>query len=283
MGEYTCNLIQEGLVTPIAPSNFLHKIPNFYKSFIDFVDNPNYPVTRDCAKRKRLQTFTLHFEKINPIIEELQNRGLAKSADYPLCEVEQYTANQFMMYLAGCLGKLPEINSYPITDNLRSFNSLDTASYKKRRFNLEREGNRATVLNGILPAPNVSKRAREIAEFKSNYGDELLCLRNKVESFLIEAENIHDQSLRSEAIGRFISMTQDNIKSIEKRMKDNDWRNITFGRLLRYSSAALISISAVATLSNGVTPLSILGAVGAAFAVDLKHIQPIQNTKVKIY
>ena len=117
LGKYMYNLVQEGLVKQIIPHQYVHDIPNFTEAFLQYVDNPNYPVLQGVIERKRVPTIPVHMEKLGPIGDELCQRGLARQQDWRWYNIEDYTANQFMAYLAASLGKIPEIESEPITDN----------------------------------------------------------------------------------------------------------------------------------------------------------------------
>ena len=71
LGTYMNSLVKENLVTPILPMHYIHKIPNFTKAFVDYVDRNDYPVPRDKYARQHRPTSTIHIEKLGNIANVL--------------------------------------------------------------------------------------------------------------------------------------------------------------------------------------------------------------------
>lgn len=270
LGKYMDALIYENLVKPIIPRDYIYKIPNFTKAFLEYVDKSGYPVPKGIIRKKKVPTFALHMEKLGSIGDELCNRGLAYLENYPWYNIETYTANQFMAYLAATLGKLPEINSEPVTDitkNLASF----AAQYHKEGKLPQRDELRTIILKDILPAPKQKINPSKLAKFKSDHKRELTRFRNNIKSFLINVSAIEDKILIDESVKQFIVKTRDEVDELKKLMESKGWRNITLGRFLAYSSAIL-------GLCKAIEAGGLLGVVAAAFGVSSAIYVTIRDT-----
>lgn len=274
LGEYMHALIQEGLVIPIIPKDYINEIPHFAEAFLQYVDSPKYPAPKGILQTKKAPTFSVHMEKLGPIGDELCGRGLAYIENYPWYNIETYTANQFMAYLAATLGKLPELNSAPITDAIQNLASFAPEYHKKGRLPQEIDELRTLVLKGILPAPRGGIDPSKLAKFKSDYRMELTRFRNRVEPFLITASAIEDRTLRSEQVKQFLAETRDGVAELNELMKSKGWRNITVGRFLSYSAAAFV-------LAAAITTTGLLGVVAAAFGVGSAIYATIQEARGK--
>lgn len=256
LGEYMDGLIREDLVIPIAPSEYIHDLPNFTEAFLDYVDDPRYPVTRNSITRKRVKTFDVAIEKLGAIGDGLIKRGLARQY-YGWYKIEAYTANQFMAYLAGTLGNMPDIQSKPITDKQQ--NLVSFAPHQGGKLYQDIDETRAIILKDILPAPSGNIDPIQLVNFKKDNLTELNRFRNRIESFIPIAANIEDQTIRSETIAQFVTETQDEIDYISESMKSVGWKKITLRRLLAYSTV-------VGGVVDAVTTGGIAGAITAAFA-----------------
>lgn len=270
LGEYMYGLIQEDLVKPIIPGLHVDEIPNFTEAFLEYVDSPNYPVPRGVINRKRVSTFSVHMEKLGPIGSKLVERGLAREKhDWAWYDVEAYTANQFMAYLAATLGKLPEIESKPITNSIQNLDSFAPQYHQGGKLRPEIDEMRTVILKDIFPAPSGGINPKNLADFKDDHKRELTRFRNKVESFLLTAAAIENPSLRSETIEQFINETRDDVDDLSERMKSRGWRRITSG-VLGYSIVAVGTASAIAT--GG-----LLGVVAAALGASKMVYDSIQD------
>ena len=259
LGRYMCELLEEGLVHQLLPENYTYSIPKYTEAFMEYVDNPQFPVPKGKIRARFLRTIKVHMEKLSDIGEELVKRGLARQKTLAgWYSIEAYTANQFMAYLAGCLGQLPGIDSIPITDNAINLNTFAPEFHHRRRQQSRIDDMRTMILNDILPAPSDPVTVRELSAFKNSYRDELIRFRNRVESFLINAASIEDPSLRSESIEQFLIETRNDIRELTKIMELKGWKNISLGRFLAYSTAAFGTASAV-------TSGGLLAVIAAAF------------------
>lgn len=272
LGKFMEALIAEDLLRQISPGAHIDEIPYFSEAFLEYVDNPEYPVHRGILRTKKVPTFAVHMEKLGPIGDELCNRGFAYLENYPWYNIETYTANQFMAYLAATLGRLPEINSEPTTDATRNLNSFMPQYHPEGRLSQELDKLRTLVLKDILPAPKGGIAPKKIAKFKSDYKKELTRFRNNVESFLITASAIEDQRHRDKSIEQFIVKTRNEVTELEELMNAKGWRNITLGRFLAYSTATL-------GLAVAITTGGLLGVVAAAFGAGSAIYTTIRNAK----
>ena len=125
LNSYMESLIDTKLVNPLKPGKYIHRIPRFTEAFLEYIDALKRPASKDPHLIEKVDTYELHVEKMGDIPEGLCERGLARRIDYDRYEVERSTADQFMAYLAGSLGRLPEIRSDPVTDERINLNSFD--------------------------------------------------------------------------------------------------------------------------------------------------------------
>lgn len=270
LGKYMYGLVQEGLVKSIAPVDYIYKIPNFTEPFIEYVDNPNYPIPRGSIKSGRVNTFRIHMEKLDTIGDELSDRGLAKKLDWPWYDIEVFTANQFMAYLAATLGKLPDIESEPITDNSRSLYSFVPQYYQESKIASEIEEARFIILEEILPGPRDRINPRKLAGFKEEYNDELTNFQNSIESFLISAAAIENPLKRSKSIKEFVNRTEKDVNDLSKKMQSMGWRNITKGQIISCFVPGFL-------LGLNIATGSIPGMVASAFTAYKMGTQTYQD------
>ena len=272
LSEYMQDLIQEGLVNPIHPAYYVDDIPYFTEAFLDYVDSPDYPVSKEVIKRKKLPTLKIHVEKLGPIGNELVKRGLAQKRDWRWYNIESYTANKFMAYLANVLGELPDFKSDPITDSIPNLSSFAPYYYQEGNLPQKIDELRTLVLKDILPAPKENISPKKIADFKMDHKKELIRFRNEIESFLLDVAGIEDPLLRSKRINQFTEKTHDSINELSDLMKSRGWKKITLGKFIAYSAAGFGLSSAV--ISGGLTSV-----VAAAFGVGSAIYNTVQDSK----
>lgn len=227
LGHFMGDLVQEGLVRQIAPAEHMHKIERFFDPFLEYIKGPFYEIPNDIESRKSLPTSRIHIEKMEPFADELIEMGLARRSprprEHPWFEVESHTATLFMAYLASSLGELSEFKSEPITYNSKDFASVACMSPQARIGSHICE-NRTIILNDVLPAPNINIRPSEIAEFKEEYGKELIKFRNKLESDLNLVSAIQDPILQDRQLKQIIENTQDEMNTINAIMMARGWK-----------------------------------------------------------
>jgi hypothetical protein len=271
LGPYTQDLVETGLVRPIIPGEYIDKIPNFVEAFLDLVDSHDYPVPKEISKRKALPTFYIHAQKLGSIGHELFQRGLARPADpmgWDWYEVETFTANQFMAYLAASLGKLNQIKSDPITDSSINLNPFNYEYLHNTNLQLELDKLRTIVLRNLLPTPSESVAPIEIIEFKEDHKRELNRFRDRIEGIIIDAKAINDIALRDLKISQSINETNNMIAEISEAMKSKGWKKVILGELLTYAPP---TIGLAAALSTGNPLGSVAAALGLASAAHRKY------------
>ncbi len=270
LGPYMYGLVQEELVKPIVPKEYIYKVPNFTKPFIECVDSPNYPIPHGIIKSANVNTFRVHMEKLGSIGDELTNRGLAKELEWPYYEIEAYTANQFMAYLATVLGRLPDIESEPITDKSTNLCSFVPQFYQEKKIISEIDETRFIVLKDILPGPWDRINPRKLAKFKEEYKDELTNFQNCIESFVIDSVSIENPILRSKSIKEFLNKTKKDVDDLSKKMQSMGWRNITKGQIVScFVPGFLLGLN----IANG----SIPGMAASAFTAYKMGTQTITD------
>lgn len=255
VGDYMGGLMQEGLIMTIDPAEHILKIPRFSEAFLEWVDALEYPVPRDAHTRKTMPKTAIHTGKLECEIigNALEERGLADFQGYPYAQIESYTADLYMAYLAASLGQQPIFNSTPITDKSRYLASFAAIDQQRRDWDEQIDEMRTVVLNNILPAPSGGVPPVDIADFKRENKALLKHFRNKLESVLLDAAQMADIELRKRKIDQFIFETQDKIDEISEALKTRDWKNITLGRFFGYSIAGLTAFGAV--LTGGLIPV----------------------------
>lgn len=131
LGPNMERLMDLNLVKPLSPRRYIERIPHFDEPFINYINSPAYPIRAENRELEHLQHVDVHEEKLTySLIDELSRRGLVRREQGSWIGLEAYTANQYMAYLASCLGRLPEINSTPITDNKFNFQSIDPEYFR---------------------------------------------------------------------------------------------------------------------------------------------------------
>jgi len=272
LGEYMQGLVKEELVKMIIPVEYCYEIPNFTSAFLDYVDNESYPISHGILRRQEAATFKVHMEKLGDIGHELIQRGLARhTQDSRWYDIECYTADQFMTYLAAALGKLPEIKSDPVTDSTASLNAFTPEENIAKGSRQEIDNMRTVVLDNILPAPRSSIDPYEIAKFKDDHKRELNRFQNQIESFLVQASSIENLKDRSKMIKEFTRGINDNVEELTQLMKDRHWKNISFGRFLAYSAAGVGLSSAVSSSGGLIAAVAAALGIGTAIYTTIKE------------
>jgi hypothetical protein len=178
--EHTMELMDAGLVRPVAPDNALH-MPGYFESLLHHLDALDPPVggldVRDTTP------VSVHRGKLGPwMIRELVARGLAIEArGSQWVPVERQAAEIVVGHLAAWLSATEDMT--PITDldeSLRTFTG-DVDAHDPLTPSTEL---REAALEAILPAPDLPLSAFEIARLKERHGDRLVSFRREVEKRL---------------------------------------------------------------------------------------------------
>jgi hypothetical protein len=240
LGQHMQALLAEGLVEPVIPGYYLHLIPNFEKPFIELVERK--------LRRSTLAAFLpigpastvqVHAEKMGQIPDFLVNVGLAKRIDYSWYEVERGVANQFMAYLATCLGALPEVNASAVTDKAM-FATFPRQNHIKGARSLDAHVDKArkVILQALLPIPDGHVDLGKLSQFKQRYGHLLPVLRARIERYCTLIASLPDPDARATLTKTFTSECKEHVDEIESAMRPS-FSKITFGYLTPLFAAGL--------------------------------------------
>ena len=231
LGEHTRGLFERELVKPIPPGMYIYDIPAFDSAFADYLGGPIIDINR---RRRRLEeghVFQIHMEKMGPIEDLLVGLGLARSMTYPWFGVECDTATEFMAYLAGCLGKVPEINSMPVTDEEANLQVFLGSERGQNQATQELNHLRMEVLEKVFPAPTHSLTATEIETFKGKHGGKLRAFRRAVEKEIIELAQLRKPAHRQRRLELFEDEIQELAEDLNARFREGGFLKVVFGKL----------------------------------------------------
>jgi hypothetical protein len=207
--SFTRELVAEGLVSPIAPRDYVSLYDgDFLEGFVDVLDR--LPV-----QSAPLAPIFVHVDKgPSQLWAILDERGLVTRSPTDrrawrggsgwLC-VEGRAGALYLAYLASWLSMLPEIAMEPITDQRQLFEAMGGAAAASL---LRVDAARAGILEGVLPSPAGHLPARELASFKEQHANLLLLFRRKVEELVIDCAREHDDTLRR----RLVDASGDDLK-----------------------------------------------------------------------
>jgi len=266
--DFMRELLAEGLVQPVIPSEYVYRIELFDDTFIELIENR---LKRD---RQRLvasfdagTTARIHAEKLGEIPRFLVQQGLAKQVDWAWYDVETGTANQFMSYLATCLGAIPEVDATPVTNKTAFALGLKPPYRQSAQYPLHRHKSREVVLQHLLPIPKEPVQLDKLLRFKRQYGHLLPPLRDSVEAHCTYVATLSDADQRIEANKAFLLECRQRVAEIEEAMQP------TLGKVILGSLAPLFGagFTVQATDSGSMTAyagaaLSLAGAAYQAIA-----------------
>jgi len=267
MSDFMRALLTEGLVEPVIPAQHIHQIRRFDDSFIELVEHRLRQRRQQIVVPVSAQATTrIHAEKLGEIPRFLVESGLAKQIDWAWYDVETATANQFMSYLAACLGAIPEVDATPLTD--KTTFALGLRSRPKQSVHkLHQHKSREVVLRNLLPTPAGPVQVDKLLRFKRQYGHLLPPLRARVEAHCAYVATLSDPNDRIEANDAFLRESKQSITEIEEVMRP------TFGEVVLGSLAPLfgagLSLQATAlgdTTAYAGAALSLAGAAYQAIA-----------------
>ena len=242
LGPYMHALVREGLVVQVLPGAHIYRVPRFDSAFQAYLEGLGPEVEQRRRRFKGGATFNVHVEKMREVSETLVALRLARQARYPWYEVEKDTADDFMSYLATILGRLPEVDASPITDNAAYLRRLARSGVRKDAIENQLDSLRLTLLDAVLPVPDRVIAPSEIREFKTRHQRALGDFRRRVEREIIQAAGIPNPALRDRHLAVFVDEVEARIAEIQATMQGVGWRT------------ARASLSVLAAIP-GVTPL----------------------------
>jgi len=270
MSEFMRGLLSEGLVKPLSPSNFLREIPGFSEVFVDYIQSRLERSQFVSGRERNTKTIRIHAEKLDCVTDYLVDVGLAERVSWGWYDVRSDIAQQFMFYLATCLGALKELEAVPVTNSLLNISRI--APRMNRPSNLaHRHKAREVVLQQLLPAPAETLTVDQIVVFKRRYGHLLPRLRSHVEQHCIRTASLLDPADRIELNRLFIEECEDQLDEIKAAMKPS------FGKLIFGSLVPLLGVGFAYPPDGGMAAYAggALGVISAAY----QAISTIQETQ----
>jgi len=262
------SLVRENLVRQIIPSNYFHLIPNYVSSFVQYLESlgPELERRRTAFQNYRdINSSKIHIEKMNELGYVMEQLGLAKLNQLPWYIVEYQTAEDFMLYLAGTLGQVNELQYLPVSDSPKYLKSF----LAKSSPDLQIEGKilplRLQIMQDLFPTPNRSLTAYEIYRIKERYGDQLIKLRRKVERELIGIASIPDPEMQNRSLELFRQEIKDETEEIKSNMKNFGITRVLFGKF----------ISIIASIPGMPSSFGLLSSIYNAFGTV--HLQQANN------
>lgn len=151
-------MVEAGLVNPIAPGMYLGGIDGFAAPFLRFVER--WRRTR-WSGREWPQT-QIHAEKLDSLVQPLVEMGVARKIDGLWYDMPTPVANSFMAHLASALGQVAEIDAAPVTHSASLGQSLRATGLAAKR---------DALLEILFPIPHVSEKLTldDIVEFKARH------------------------------------------------------------------------------------------------------------------
>jgi hypothetical protein len=246
-------------------------VERFDSSFIEFIENRLRGIHRfggahDVAHR----TTRIHVEKLGEIPRFLVQSGLAKQIDWAWYDVETTVANQFMSYLAACLGAIPAVNSTPVTDKAIFASNLRARRAQPLRQPLHLHKSREVILRHLLPIPAGPVEIGKLLSFKQRYGHLLPPLRASVETHCSLVAMLQDEDERADANAAFLLDSKQKIGEIEDAMRP------TFGKVVFGSLAPLFGAGLAVQATD---PGSKVGYAGAALSLSGAIYQAISSIR----
>jgi len=238
MSEFMRALLAEGLVEPVIPAHFIYQVERFEASFIEHVENRLRFAFRSGSNDAPLRTIRIHVEKLGEIPSFLVQSGLAKQIDWAWYDVEATIANQFMSYLATCLGAIPTVNATPVTDSAIFASTLRPRRHGPARQPLHQHKSREVILKHLLPTPVEPIEVDKLLSFKRRYGHLLPPLRSSVEAHCTLVATLQNENDRADANEAFLLDSRQKIAEIEDAMRPS-FGKVVFGSLAPLFGAGL--------------------------------------------
>lgn len=233
LGEHTRSLVQECLVKQVIPQDHLNNIPSFKDSFLKYIDS----LKENIIERRRVSfrkghSSDIHIEKMDGLEYELRDIGLAQEFYYPWWSIEVDTGREFMTYLAATLGKLPDLQLDPISDDIEHLQHFLNSSRVDKSAHKKISNLRLEILEDIFPSPKEPLKATEISNFKEKHSDKLKAFRIRVEKEIIDIADIESEELRKRRLELFKEESQDAIKEIIDAMKSSGFKGSTLSKFV---------------------------------------------------
>jgi hypothetical protein len=247
-GTYTQSLVREELVVPVYPGEYVHGLPRFEDEFLAFLGSNESEIDRRRAGFVQGSHAPIHLEKLGALEKGLTDLRLARR-DGNWSLVETNTAEEFMTYLATVLGKLPEVRSIPVSDQLAGTARLAARS-PSVSMDARLSSLRTAVLENVFPAPIRPLKAEEIASFKRRHGDLLSRFRLAVENEIIRLADLQDATLRHAARENLAARIEQDVIEIEAKLGEFGFGKTSCSSWLAVLGNGPVAGSAFSVLSS---------------------------------
>jgi hypothetical protein len=271
MSDFMRELLTEGLVEPVTPGRYIHRITQFDENFIQLVehrlqrrgrrDRPTGPMSR------------IHAEKLGEVPSFLVNAGLARQVDWNWYNVESATANLFMAYLAACLGAIPEVDATPVTNQVAFARFLQPGLWQMSRYPVRRQEIRDVVLDNLLPVPAGPVDVATLLRFKRRHGGRLQRFRMIVETHCSRVATLRDAADRSDANSAFLQDCEQSIAEIRESMQR------TFGPVIFGSLAPLFGAGLTVQATDSGNAIAYAGSALTLAGAAYSAIASIQGSR----
>ncbi|QKV63951.1 hypothetical protein HUW52_14005 [Pseudomonas sp. 43A] len=251
-------LLSEGLVRPVIPAQHLYECRSFSENFISYLDEKLRLGTLPGRDAPNLGFKRIHAEKLEDVPQFLSRQRLAYEITNGWYDVREDVADQFMFYLAACLGAMERVDAIPVTDGKAFSKRPFTPPSSSRSRHVDKA--RQVVLNNILPAPAGGVTVDQLLFFKEKHGHLLPRFRQSVEEHCVLIAGILDAELRLESTNNFIMRCKQEVKQIEDAMRP------TFGSIMFTSLLPLLG-SGIGFDVNGGARNYAAGAITLATAI----------------
>ena len=135
-----------------------------------------------------------------------------------------------MAYLAATLGKLPNLQLDPISDDIEHLQNFLYSSRADESDHKKISNLRLEISEDIFPSPKEPLKAVEISNFKEKHSDKLKTFRIRVEKEIIDIAVIESEELRKRRLELFKEESQDAIKEIIDAMESSGFKGLTLSK-----------------------------------------------------
>lgn len=229
-GPHTQGLVQQGLIEPIYPGEYVHTLGGFEENFLEYLNSHHHLLE---SRRERFasgQYAPVHLEKLGTLRPRLKELRLAKEeGQWSLIEAE--TAEEFMAYLATVLGKLPDVEAIPVSDQEAGIARLAPPSVGSD-IDIRLGQLRMAVLDDVFPSPSRPLEAAEIATFKNKHRSLLTRFRLEVEREVIRLADFDNDELRDAAKANLSDRIQEDIREIKSKLGESGFGPISTSKWL---------------------------------------------------
>lgn len=265
LGEYTLELIREGLVDQFRPEWAGHALGHNFEIFLQRLSSEEIDDRR--RRLRNAQVAFVHRDKwlmYESGLREIRQMGLAadegdfshRGQDW--VAIEQRTANEFMAALTlGLCHEMGRSDEYsnrgprasgtwvPTTDIAEAVQVLlaglqpSDSSEGDPRINLRVRGEmaaaeiRTELLSSLLPVPTEALPVEQVLAFRRKHGSLLPNLRRHLESKIDDALTIDDEVLRFRLLDRLRDELEDQIAEAEAYLRELPLKAVSRSSLLK--------------------------------------------------